>query len=148
MELIVKHFNELSTRELYEILKTRFEIFVTEQECIYQDLDDKDQDAIHVFCINDSGRVAGCLRVFWNDKAAGVAQIGRVVTLEHGKGIGREILHKGVEIATEQLGAKKIYLEAQEYAIGYYAKEGFEVVSDVFMEDGIPHVKMELQIQL
>ena len=143
MELIVKHFNELSTRELYEILKTRFEIFVTEQECIYQDLDDKDQDAIHVFCINDSGRVAGCLRVFWNDKAAGVAQIGRVVTLEHGKGIGREILHKGVEIATEQLGAKKIYLEAQEYAIGYYAKEGFEVVSDVFMEDGIPHVKME-----
>ena len=148
MELIVKHFNELSTRELYEILKTRFEIFVTEQECIYQDLDDKDQDAIHVFCINDSGRVAGCLRVFWNDKAAGVAQIGRVVTLEHGKGIGREILHKGVEIATEQLGAKKIYLEAQEYAIGYYAKEGFEVVSDVFMEDGIPHVKMELQVQL
>lgn len=143
MELIVKHFNELSTRELYEILKTRFEIFVTEQECIYQDLDDKDQDAIHVFCINDSGRVAGCLRVFWNDKAAGVAQIGRVVTLKHGKGIGREILHKGVEIATEQLGAKKIYLEAQEYAIGYYAKEGFEVVSDVFMEDGIPHVKME-----
>lgn len=143
MELIVKHFNELSTRELYEILKTRFEIFVTEQECIYQDLDDKDQDAIHVFCINDSGRVAGCLRVFWNDKVAGVAQIGRVVTLEHGKGIGREILHKGVEIATEQLGAKKIYLEAQEYAIGYYAKEGFEVVSDVFMEDGIPHVKME-----
>ena len=143
MELIVKHFNELSTRELYEILKTRFEIFVTEQECIYQDLDDKDQDAIHVFCINDSGRVAGCLRVFWNDKAAGVAQIGRVVTLEHGKGIGREILHKGVEIATEQLGAKKIYLEAQEYAIGYYAKEGFGVVSDVFMEDGIPHVKME-----
>ena len=143
MELIVKHFNELSTRELYEILKTRFEIFVTEQECISQDLDDKDQDAIHVFCINDSGRVAGCLRVFWNDKVAGVAQIGRVVTLEHGKGIGREILHKGVEIATGQLGAKKIYLEAQEYAIGYYAKEGFEVVSDVFMEDGIPHVKME-----
>ncbi len=49
MDLIVKHFNELSTTELYEILKTRFEIFVTEQECIYQDLDDKDQDAIHVF---------------------------------------------------------------------------------------------------
>ena len=143
MELTVKHFDELSTRELYEILKTRFEIFVTEQECIYQDLDDKDQDAIHVFGMNDKGRVAGCLRVFWNDKAAGVAQIGRVVTLEHGKGIGREILHKGVEIAIEQLGAKKIYLEAQEYAIGYYAKEGFEVVSDVFMEDGIPHVKME-----
>ncbi len=145
MSFIVKHFNELSTSELYEILKTRFEIFVTEQECIYQDLDDKDQDAFHVFCMNESGRVAGCLRVFLKDGdvAAGVAQIGRVVTLEHGKGIGGRLLHKGVEIAIEKFNPKKIYLEAQEYAIGYYAKEGFEVVSDVFMEDGIPHVKME-----
>ena len=50
MELIVKHFDELSTKELYEILKTRSEIFVVEQDCVYQDLDDKDQDAIHVFC--------------------------------------------------------------------------------------------------
>ncbi|MBE5841187.1 MAG: GNAT family N-acetyltransferase [Butyrivibrio sp.] len=148
MELIVKHFDELSTRALYEILKTRSEIFVVEQDCVYQDLDDNDQDAIHVFCWNDKGRVAGCLRVFWkdHDESAGVAQIGRVVTLEHGKGIGGQILHKGVEIAKEQLKAKKIYLEAQEYAIGYYATEGFEVVSDVFMEDGIPHVKMELKL--
>lgn len=148
MDFVVKHFNELSTRELYEILKTRFEIFVTEQECLYQDLDDKDQDAIHVFCWNASGRVAGCLRVFWkdHDKTAGVAQIGRVVTLEHGKGIGGAMLHQGVDVAINRLKAKKIYLEAQEYAIGYYAKEGFEVVSDVFMEDGIPHVKMERMI--
>ncbi len=143
MNFIIKHFNELSTTELYEILKTRFEIFVTEQECIYQDLDDKDQDAIHVFCWNDSGRVAACLRVFWNNEAEGIAQIGRVVTLEHGKGLGGKMLHEGVRIAADLLKAKKIYLEAQEYAIGYYAKEGFEVVSDPFMEDGIPHVKME-----
>ncbi|WP_026653697.1 GNAT family N-acetyltransferase [Butyrivibrio proteoclasticus] len=145
MDILVKHFDELSTRELYEILKTRFEIFVTEQECIYQDLDDKDQDAYHVFCWNEAGRVAGCLRVFWKDydETAGVAQIGRVVTLEHGRGIGGVLLHKGVEVATKVLGAKRMYLEAQEYAIGYYAKEGFSVVSDVFMEDGIPHVKME-----
>ena len=76
-----------------------------------------------------------------------MAQIGRVVTLEHGKGIGGKILHEGVKIATDQLKAKKIYLEAQEYAIGYYAKEGFEVVSEPFMEDGIPHVKMEKVIE-
>jgi ElaA protein len=145
MELMIKHFNELSTSELYEILKTRSEIFVVEQDCVYQDLDDKDQDAIHVFCWNDNGRVAGCLRVFWkdHDESAGVAQIGRVVTLEHGLGIGGVLLHKGVEIATKDFGAKKIYLEAQEYAKGYYAREGFEVVSEPFLEDGIPHVKME-----
>ena len=72
--------------------------------------------------------------------------IGRVVTLEHAKGIGGKLLHKGVEVAKEKLKAKKIYLEAQECAIGYYAREGFEVVSDVFMEDGIPHVKMERKL--
>ncbi len=80
------------------------------------------------------------------DKDSGIAQIGRVVTLEHGKGIGGQILHEGVKIATEQLKAKMIYLEAQEYATGYYAKEGFEVVSEPFMEDGIPHVKMEKEL--
>lgn len=66
-----------------------------------QDLDDKDQDAIHVFCWNDSDRVAGCLRVFWKDynEAAGVAQIGRVVTLEHSKGIGSQMFHEGIRIS-------------------------------------------------
>ena len=86
--------------------------------------------------------------MYWkdHDKASGIAQIGRVVTLEHGKGIGGMILHEGVRVATEQLKAKKIYLEAQGYAIGYYAKEGFEVVSELFVEDGIPHVKMEREL--
>ncbi len=143
MEFIVKHFHDLSTTELYEILKTRFEIFVTEQECIYQDLDDKDQEAYHVFCWNSEGRVAACLRVFWKDEKSGVAQIGRVVTLKHGQGLGGQLLHKGVEIAEDEMKANIIYLEAQEYAIGYYGKEGFVVVSEPFMEDGIPHVKME-----
>ena len=143
MEFIVKHFNDLSLSELYGILKTRAEIFVVEQNCPYQDLDDNDQDAIHVFCYNDKGRVAACLRVFWRDREAGVAQIGRVVTLEHGTGLGGRLLHKGVELAVNDFKAKMIYLEAQQYAIGYYAREGFEVVSDPFLEDGIPHVKME-----
>lgn len=143
MELIVKHFDELSTRELYEILKTRSEIFVVEQDCVYQDIDDKDQDAIHVFCWNDQGRVAGCLRVFMRDREKKVAQIGRVVTLEHGKGIGGQILRRGVEIAESFFDADSIYLEAQKYATGYYAREGFKVISDEFLEDGIPHVQME-----
>lgn len=146
MEFAVKHFDELSTRELYEILKTRFEIFVTEQECICQDLDDRDQNAVHVFCRNDNGRVAACLRVFVRDADEGVVQIGRVVTLVHGTGLGGQLLHKGVEVAKEYFGAKKIYLEAQVYAIGYYEKEGFKVVSGEFLEDGIPHVKMEKNI--
>ncbi|WP_420329864.1 GNAT family N-acetyltransferase [Pseudobutyrivibrio xylanivorans] len=118
-------------------------MFVVEQDCPYQDLDDKDQNAIHIFGYNENKRVAACLRVFWKDEEHGEVQIGRVVTLEHGIGLGGKLLHEGVKLATEQFKAKKIYLEAQEYAKGYYAKEGFEVVSEPFLEDGIPHVKME-----
>ena len=142
-EFIVKHFNQLTNVELYEILKTRSEIFVVEQNCVYQDLDDNDRNAYHIFCWDENNRVAGTLRVFWRDETAGVAQIGRVVTLVHGTGLGGRLLHRGVELAEQRFHAKKIYLEAQEYAKGYYAKEGFEVVSGLFLEDGIPHVKME-----
>ena len=143
MNFVIKHFNELTTTELYEILKTRAEIFVVEQNCPYQDLDDKDLDAIHIFSYNSDGRVSACLRVFWKDEKGSIAQIGRVVTLEHGTGLGGKLLHEGVELAINQFKAKKIYLEAQEYAIGYYAREGFKVVSEPFLEDGIRHVKME-----
>ncbi|MBP5306244.1 MAG: GNAT family N-acetyltransferase [Lachnospiraceae bacterium] len=143
MELIVKHFSELNTTELYEILKTRAEIFVVEQNCPYQDLDDRDQNALHVFCWNDEGRVAATLRVFMKEGEPGVAVIGRVVTLVHGTGLGGRILHKAVELARDYYKAKKINIHAQQYAIGYYAKEGFEVTSEPFLEDDIPHVEME-----
>ena len=65
------------------------------------------------------------------------------MTLTHGEGLGGELLHEGVNVALNHYKAEKIYLEAQTYAIGYYAKEGFRVVSGEFLEDGIPHVKME-----
>ena len=139
----VKHFQDLTNRELYEILKTRQEIFIIEQNCPYMDIDDLDIDAIHVFTEDESGRVTACLRVFMRNEEENIAQIGRVVTLKHGEGLGGVILKEGVRVAEDVLHAKKIYLEAQTYAIGYYAKEGFEVVSGEFLEDGIPHVKME-----
>ena len=144
MQLITKHFSELTTRELYEILKTRQEIFVVEQNCPYMDIDDLDLDATHIFEWDEAtGRVTGCLRVFVRDPEQGVAQIGRVVTLVHGQGLGGELLHAGVHFAFHNLQAEKIYLHAQTYATGYYAKEGFRVVSEEFLEDGIPHVEME-----
>lgn len=141
MEFFVKHFAELTADELYEIVKTRFEIFVLEQNIICRDLDDVDRVAIHVFCRDGKGLVTGYLRVFWKDEAAGIVQIGRVVTLVHGRGIGGALLNKGVE-AARTMGARSIYLHSQQYCSGYYEKAGFEVVSDVFMEEGIPHVEM------
>lgn len=143
MDFTVKHFSELSNLELYEILKTRQEVFVVEQNCPYMDIDDADKDALHVFSWNDSGRINACLRVFYKDVPEGIVQIGRVVTLDRGIGLGGQILHKGIEVALERFNAKILYLEAQQYATGFYEREGFKVVSEPFLEDGIPHVKME-----
>ena len=141
MEFFVKRFDELTPDELYEIIKTRFDIFVIEQNIMCRDLDDVDKIALHVYCRDTDGRVTGYLRVFWNDEAAKIAQIGRVVTLTHGIGIGGALLAKGIDVA-RRMGASSILLHSQEYAIGYYAKQGFEVTSDIFFEDTIPHVEM------
>ncbi len=146
MEFTIKHFTELSNRELYEILKTRQEIFIIEQNCPYMDIDDLDLDAMHIFSMNEEGRVTACLRVFMKDEKT--AQIGRVVTLVHGEGLGGKILHEGVKVALDHYKAEKIYLEAQTYAIGYYEKEGFHVISGEFDLDGIPHVEMERSREL
>ena len=144
MKLICKKFEELTTRELYELLKVRSEIFVVEQNCIYQDMDDIDYKSIHVFYQNDNGRMIAYLRLFEKEDDSDTIQMGRVLTLEHGSGWGGKILHAGVDIAKKCMRAKKIYIEAQKYAAGFYEREGFEICSEEFLEDGIPHVKMEL----
>lgn len=141
MKLIAKFFHELTTIELYELLKARSEIFVVEQNCIYQDMDDKDYDSIHVF-YQESGKVVAYLRAFLKEKD--VVQLGRVLTVEHGTGLGGNLLRAGLDKIKEIYHPKKIFIEAQCYAIGYYEREGFQICSEEFLEDGIPHVQMEL----
>ena len=143
MKLVTKFFNELTTLELYELLRARAEIFVVEQDCIYQDLDGKDYDSLHVF-YEESGKVLAYLRAFWKEE--GVIQIGRVLTIQHGTGLGGKLLRAGLDSVIEKFHPEKIYLEAQCYAVGYYEREGFRICSDEFLEDGIPHVQMELKI--
>ncbi len=144
MNFQVKYFEELFTTELYEILKSRAEIFVVEQECVYQDLDDKDYESLHVFC-EDQGRVTGYLRAFRED--ADVVRMGRVLTLEHGTGLGSGLLRKGIEEIREKMRPRQIVIDAQCYAAGYYEREGFRICSEEFLEDGIPHVRMILDYQ-
>ena len=143
--ILCKHFDELTNRELYEILKARSAVFVVEQNCPYQDIDGLDVFSHHLFISREDQSVAACLRVFRKPDEPGIAQIGRVVTTQRGSGLGRRILHAGVEKAFRDYHAEGIYLEAQVYAIGYYQKEGFEVVSEPFLEDHIPHVQMRLK---
>ena len=89
--------------------------------------------------------ITAYLRIFEREK--GVIQIGRVLTTEHGKGFGRKILKEAVSLIKKQMKPEKIYLEAQCYAIGFYEKEDFKVCSEKFLEDGIPHVKMILELK-
>ena len=143
MRMISKFFNELTAAELYEILRTRSEIFVVEQNCVYQDPDGRDYDSLHVF-FEENGRVPACLRSFMKDSET--AQMGRVVTLVHGQGLGEKLLRAGIGEIIAKQAPKRIFIEAQCQAVGFYEKAGFRVCSEPFMEDGIPHVGMILDL--
>ena len=142
MELVVKTFDELNTWELYEILRVRAAVFVVEQECAYQDVDGIDPKAVHVFLRDEVG-IQAYLRVFEKDERT--AQMGRMLTVQRGAGLGARLLKEGIRIARDVLKKDVLYIEAQSYAIGFYEREGFKVTSEEFLEDGIPHVKMELE---
>ena len=140
MEFTTKHFTQLSTDELYELLKLRSAVFVVEQTCIYQDIDGKDKDAFHVFAKDENGAVKACLRFF--EKDADTAYMGRVITVDRGTGMGAKLLKAGIEAVKTNTNKKQIYLEAQSYAVGFYEKAGFVVIGEEFDEDGIPHKPM------
>lgn len=146
METItVKRFDELTLEELYGILRVRSEVFVAGQKCLYVDPDGRDPDSVQVFA-SDGGRITGCLRIY--QKEAGVLQIGRVAVIERrrGNGLGLRMMQQAVSYVRENRPEGKIYLEAQTYAIGFYEKLGFKVVSEEFLDEGIPHKGMELII--
>lgn len=143
MNLVVRKFEELNSAELYEILKARAAIFVVEQNCAYQDMDDLDYQSIHMF-YQDGRMVTAYLRAFYKEED--VVKIGRVLTLHHGTGLGGRLLHEALMQIRKEMPCRKIYIEAQCHAIGFYEREGFRVTSGEFLEDGIPHVKMELEL--
>lgn len=145
MKYIIKKFEELTTTELYEILKLRSEIFVVEQNCVYQDLDNIDYQSLHIF-FEENHNVFAYLRIYPKRGETDVVQIGRVVTLKHRTGNGSALMEKGIQTIKDTMNYKKIYIVAQKQAIGFYEKFGFIVTSDEFLEDGIPHVAMELAL--
>jgi ElaA protein len=145
MELIVKRFEEFSLEELYKIIQARVAVFVVEQNCVYQEIDDKDPYAYHVFLKDDTG-IAAYLRVIDKGISFEEVSIGRVLTVKRGCGLGNTILTEGIKVAKERMNAGKIKIEAQSYAKGFYEKAGFQQVSEEFLEDGIPHIQMILEV--
>ena len=150
MDTVIKTFPELTAAELYEILRTREAVFIVEQDCPYPEADGRDYDAVHYFFLENDGRVKAYLRLFPKPDEPGTIQVGRMVTAGsvRGTGLGRRLLHEGVQYAIEKMGAERLYLEAQVYATGFYQKEGFAVCSGEFLEDGIPHVQMRREAKL
>lgn len=139
----VKEFNQLTTKELYEILKVRAEVFVVEQQCIFQDLDSKDEVSYHLF-IEDNSEIVAYLRILPPNISYSEAAIGRVLTkAEHRKkGISRKLVQNAINFVTDSLGEQTIRISAQAYLLKFYNDLGFESVSEVYLEDGIEHIEM------
>ncbi|MBQ7830447.1 MAG: GNAT family N-acetyltransferase [Clostridia bacterium] len=141
METVVKHFSELTLDELYEILKLRAAVFVVEQNCAYQDLDEVDKDAYHVY-IKDEGKLLAYLRVVDKNKRLDEVSVGRVISLKRRIGLGSKLLQIGLQTAKEKYGATVVKVGAQTYAKPFYEQAGFCQVSEEYEEDGIPHIYM------
>ena len=143
MDLILhkKLFRELTVDELYELLRVRSEVFVVEQDCIYQDLDGDDQFSVHLW-LTEGDKVVALCRVCPAGTHMEEVSIGRVITTERGKGYGKRIMLEGIKVARDHFNAERIEIEAQEYARGFYEQVGFRQSSEPFILDGIPHIRM------
>ncbi len=142
MNFIAKKFDELTVYELYEILKSRSQVFLLEQNIICQDMDGVDCESLHCFLWQD-GCVIACLRAYYVNEDT--VKIGRVLTLTHGQGHGRILMNESLRQIKEKMPCKNIIVSSQTQARGYYEKCGFKVISDEYLEEGIPHVKMILE---
>ena len=136
-----KTFHKLTVDELYELLRVRSEVFVVEQNCVYLDMDGDDQKAIHLW-LTVADKVVALARVCPAGTHMEEVSIGRVITTERNKGYGKQIMLHAIDAAIGHFNAKRIDIEAQEYARGFYESVGFRQSSESFMLDGIPHIRM------
>ena len=143
LDIEIKNFKELSIQELYALLQLRSEVFVVEQDCVYQDLDGKDSKAIHI--IGKKGnKIVAYTRVFALGDYFPEASIGRVVVKKDQRqyGYGKTIMEASIKAIEEQLNTKTIRISAQTYLLKFYNSLGFQAEGEEYLEDGIPHVSM------
>jgi len=147
MKVEIKKFSELSVSELYELLKLRTEIFVVEQECIYQDMDGKDSLAVHLLGKEDE-KIIAYTRIFGPGDYYDQPCIGRVVVdkKRRGEEKGKAIMEASIKYVKENYINKKIILSAQKYLEKFYKDLGFFVEGEEYLEDGIPHQRMILKL--
>ena len=148
MKVEAKKFSELSVKELYELLKLRTEIFVVEQECIYQDMDGKDSLAVHILGMEEE-KIIAYTRIFNGGDYYDEPSIGRVVVdkKRRGEDKGKEIMNESINYIKNNMQEKEIVLSAQKYLDKFYRDLGFKSEGEDYLEDGIPHQKMRLIIE-
>lgn len=139
----IKKFDELTLDELYDILQLRNEVFIVEQNCIYQDLDGKDRSAWHLMAVED-GKLVAYTRILPPGTSYNDPSIGRVVTstLKRRSGLGRELMKRSIDVCEKLFGKTSITLSAQMYLQSFYESLGFIITGEEYLEDGIPHIKM------
>ena len=139
----IKQFNQLDIHELYNVLKLRVEVFVVEQNCPYPEIDDHDQQALHVIYQTENGIEAYC-RIVPAGEKYDICSIGRVIVRKESRGMGlaRELMIKAITEAERRLDVNTIKICAQSHLQSFYQSVGFETISKEFEEDGIPHVYM------
>lgn len=139
----IKSFEELTTSELYEIIKARVDVFVVEQNCPYPDLDDYDQKAIHLWAEQDNRVLAYC-RIFDRGIKYNETSIGRVLTSEKGRGknLGKQLIKYAVETIENRFKTSEVRISAQDYLLKFYSDFGFEDTGKKYLEDNIPHTEM------
>lgn len=145
MCLVIKQFSELTTEELFAIYKLRVSVFVVEQKCAYQEVDEVDKAAYHIWLEDDNG-IEAYLRLMPEGVVCPETSLGRVIAVKRRCGMGSRIVSESIRFAKEKLAAKEIVIEAQTYVKKLYESLGFKAESDEFLEDGIPHVRMRLKL--
>ena len=140
----IKRFNELSLLQLYDLLSLRCEVFIVEQNCVYQDVDNKDADAIH-FLVMDNGKIIAYARLFDAGNYFENASIGRVLVKEEHriKKLGHDLMKEAISAVKSEFNTEKITISAQKYLEKFYQQHGFFTVGEEYLEDDIPHIRME-----
>lgn len=143
MQVTVKAFDELTTKELYQILRLRSAVFVVEQDCVYQDVDNRDQKALHVIG-KKGGEIVAYTRIFKPGDYFQNVSIGRVVVSQDQRkyGLGKQIMQASLAAIEQKFTNKPIEISAQSYLLKFYTELGFNAFGEEYLEDGIPHMRM------
>ncbi|KQW28594.1 acyltransferase [Rhizobium sp. Root274] len=138
----VRRLDEFSAADLYDMLKLRVDVFVVEQHCPYPELDGNDKDCLHLRLLQD-GELLACARL-WRPTREHHPRIGRVaVSPNHrGKRLGEALMREAIAEVEKRHPGEPIEISAQSHLQKFYGSLGFEVISEEYLEDGIPHVDM------